>query len=145
MRAVVLLTLLLTACDSAESGTDAGEAIAHGHDASTTGTPHSAPVPKVAADSGAPDPQGPFVDPLQCHVLCGSADAADCANAPEHQACVDLCERAIDRCPALVVALLDCFGPVPAFVCDADGNLASTACASELSAVQACAAETDAG
>lgn len=141
MRAVVLWTLLLGACDVADSRGDAG----NGRDDRDANATHPAQAPAMASDSGASDASIPFVDPLQCHLLCTTADAADCASAPDHQTCFDLCERSIERCPALVMALLDCFGPVPAFVCDADGNLASTACASELSAVQQCAAASDAG
>lgn len=141
MRAVVLWTLLLGACGLADARHDAGTTPSD-RDANATLPPHAT---AMASDSGTPDTSIPFVDPLQCHLLCGSADAADCANAPDHQTCVDLCQRSIERCPALVVALLDCFGPVPTFVCDADDNLASTECGSELSVVQQCAAAGDAG
>ena len=142
MRAAVLLVLVLGACDSADTATDAGrtpspDAAAH--------APDTGAVPMSATDSAAPDVHAPYVDPLQCHLLCASADGADCANAPDHQTCFDLCERAIDRCPALVAALLACFGPVPIFVCDAEGNLASTDCAAELERVQQCAAQSDGG
>lgn len=148
---VIVLALLLCACGTStdSGGRDANSA---NPEASITDAGNG-PAGAAEADSGdatlpevlSADGSSPFVDPLQCHLLCASADAANCANAPDHQTCVDLCQRSIDRCPVLVTDVLDCFGPVPSFSCDADGNLASNDCASELSLVQQCAAESDAG
>jgi hypothetical protein len=132
---------------TSDGGASGAGAVATSGGGETDGArPQVAPV-DAATTSDAPDVDAamPYIDPLQCHLLCASTDGANCANAPDHQTCFDLCERSIARCPADVLRLLDCFGPVPSFACDADGNVAAPSCTPELEIVQACAVAGDGG
>jgi hypothetical protein len=142
------LVAALVACDTRHPAQDSGapmqgrDADTPSMDASAGDEAQDAAPPRIVA---MPDAGGPTIDPLQCHILCSAADGAGCKNRPDHQTCFDLCSLSIDRCPKLVMSLLDCFDPFPMYECDADGNLASTGCAQQLERVQACVADADAG